>query len=52
MLLGWLALVSVNVSGYMPLAEQTWVALDPAWYPTSRPLPPIFAAWHGNQFPV
>ncbi|KUE78943.1 hypothetical protein ATO46_06435 [Aeromonas schubertii] len=52
MLLGWLALVSVNVSGYMPLAEQTWVSLDPAWYPTSRPLPQIFAAWHGNQFPV
>ncbi|MFR9720494.1 hypothetical protein ACL00X_14150 [Aeromonas diversa] len=52
MLLGWLALVSVNVSGYMPLAEQTWVALDPAWYPTSRPLPAIFAAWHGNQFPA
>lgn len=52
MLIWWLGLTAVNISGYMPLAEQTWVALDPAWYPLSRPLPELFVAWHGNQYPV
>lgn len=52
MLIWWLGLTTVNISGYMPLAEQTWVALDPAWYPLSHPLPELFVAWHGNQYPV
>jgi hypothetical protein len=41
----------VNISGYQPIAEQTWVQLNPEFYPVQRPVPPIFAAWRGNQFP-
>lgn len=52
MLAGWVLLTSVTISGYLPLAEQTWVALDPAWYPPGQPVPQVFVAWHGNQYPV
>lgn len=47
----WLGVALVNISGYQPIAEQTWVQLNPEYYPVQRPVPPIFAAWRGNQFP-
>ena len=47
----WLGMALVNISGYQPIAEQTWVQLNPEFYPVQRPVPPIFAAWRGNQFP-
>ncbi|MFQ2702318.1 hypothetical protein ACK3ZF_05290 [Aeromonas caviae] len=47
----WLGVALVNISGYQPIAEQTWVQLNPEFYPVLRPVPPIFAAWRGNQFP-
>ena len=47
----WLGVALVNISGYQPIAEQTWVQLNPEFYPVQRPVPPIFAAWRGNQFP-
>ena len=47
----WLGVALVNISGYQPIAEQTWVQLNPEYYPVHRAVPPIFAAWRGNQFP-
>ena len=47
----WLGVALVNISGYQPIAEQTWVQLNPEFYPVHRAVPPIFAAWRGNQFP-
>lgn len=47
----WLGVALVNISGYQPIAEQTWVQLNPEFYPLYRAVPPIFAAWRGNQFP-
>lgn len=47
----WLGVALVNISGYQPIAEQTWVQLNPEFYPVQRPVPSIFAAWRGNQFP-
>ncbi|MFQ2891951.1 hypothetical protein ACK3YL_00200 [Aeromonas caviae] len=47
----WLGVALVNISGYQPIAEQTWVQLNPEYYPVQRPVPSIFAAWRGNQFP-
>ncbi|MGL6429553.1 MULTISPECIES: hypothetical protein [Aeromonas] len=47
----WLGVALVNISGYQPIAEQTWVQLNPEYYPVQHPVPPIFAAWRGNQFP-
>ncbi|UBO75751.1 hypothetical protein [Aeromonas rivuli] len=47
----WLGMALVNISGYQPIAEQTWVSLNPEYYPLRQAPPPIFAAWHGNQYP-
>ncbi|MGY6037045.1 hypothetical protein [Aeromonas sp. AE23HZ002T15] len=47
----WLGAALVNISGYQPIAEQTWVQLNPEYYPAHRAVPPIFVAWRGNQFP-
>ncbi|MFM4803041.1 hypothetical protein [Aeromonas bivalvium] len=47
----WLGMALVNISGYQPIAEQTWVSLNPEYYPLRREPPAIFAAWHGNQYP-
>jgi hypothetical protein len=47
----WLGVALVNISGYQPIAEQTWVQLNPDYYPVHRAVPPIFVAWRGNQFP-
>ncbi|MGY3857858.1 hypothetical protein [Aeromonas intestinalis] len=47
----WLGAALVNISGYQPIAEQTWVQLNPDYYPAHRAVPPIFVAWRGNQFP-
>ncbi|MGY4107076.1 hypothetical protein [Aeromonas encheleia] len=47
----WLGVALVNISGYQPIAEQTWVQLNPEYYPLRRAVPPIFVAWRGNQFP-
>ena len=47
----WLGMALVNISGYQPIAEQTWVSLNPEYYPLRRDPPSIFAAWHGNQYP-
>lgn len=47
----WLGVALVNISGYQPIAEQTWVQLNPEFYPVHRAVPPIFVAWRGNQFP-
>ena len=47
----WLGVALVNISGYQPIAEQTWVQLNPEYYPVHRAVPPIFVAWRGNQFP-
>lgn len=47
----WLSVVQVVISGYQPIAEQTWVQLNPEYYPLSRTPPAIFVAWRGNQFP-
>ena len=47
----WLGVALVNISGYQPIAEQTWVQLNPEFYPLHSAVPPIFVAWRGNQFP-
>lgn len=47
----WLGVALVNISGYQPIAEQTWVQLNPEYYPVHSAVPPIFVAWRGNQFP-
>lgn len=47
----WLGVALVNISGYQPIAEQTWVQLNPEYYPVRSAVPPIFVAWRGNQFP-
>ncbi|MCH7373492.1 MULTISPECIES: hypothetical protein [Aeromonas] len=47
----WLGVALVNISGYQPIAEQTWVQLNPEYYPVHRAVPSIFVAWRGNQFP-
>ncbi|MGY3943685.1 hypothetical protein [Aeromonas tecta] len=47
----WLGVALVNISGYQPIAEQTWVQLNPDYYPVHSAVPPIFVAWRGNQFP-
>ncbi|MGL5039706.1 MAG: hypothetical protein ACRC6D_06250 [Aeromonas sp.] len=47
----WLSVAQVVISGYQPLAEQTWVQLNPAYYPLERTPPEMFVAWHGNQYP-
>lgn len=47
----WLGAALVNISGYQPIAEQTWVQLNPEYYPVHSAVPPIFVAWRGNQFP-
>ncbi|WP_421238449.1 hypothetical protein [Aeromonas enteropelogenes] len=47
----WLSVAQVVISGYQPIAEQTWVQLNPEYYPLGRTPPAMFVAWHGNQFP-
>ncbi|WP_429219110.1 hypothetical protein [Aeromonas veronii] len=47
----WLSVAQVVISGYQPIAEQTWVQLNPEYYPLARTPPVMFVAWHGNQFP-
>ncbi|PJG57535.1 hypothetical protein [Aeromonas cavernicola] len=47
----WLSAMQVVISGYQPLAEQTWVQLNPEYYPLARTPPSIFVAWRGNQYP-
>lgn len=47
----WLSVAMVNISGYQPIAEQTWVQLNPEYYPLHRTPPAMFVAWRGNQFP-
>ncbi|MGL6335557.1 hypothetical protein [Aeromonas jandaei] len=47
----WLSVAQVVISGYQPIAEQTWVQLNPEYYPLARTPPAMFVAWHGNQFP-
>ncbi|MGH1408167.1 MAG: hypothetical protein ACRAUW_01270 [Aeromonas sp.] len=47
----WLSVAQVVISGYQPIAEQTWVQLNPEYYPLVRTPPAMFAAWRGNQFP-
>ncbi|MGN5182747.1 hypothetical protein ACTG1J_12535 [Aeromonas veronii] len=47
----WLSVVQVVISGYQPIAEQTWVQLNPEYYPLARTPPAMFVAWRGNQFP-
>lgn len=51
MLAIWLSVTQVVISGYQPIAEQTWVQLNPEYYPMARTPPAMFAAWRGNQFP-
>ena len=46
----WLGMAMVNISGYQPIAEQTWVQLNPEYYPLQRTPPAMFVAWRGNQF--
>jgi len=48
----WLSVTQVVISGYQPIAEQTWVQLNPEYYPLSRTPPAMFVAWRGNQFPL
>ncbi|MFQ2273158.1 hypothetical protein [Aeromonas hydrophila] len=48
----WLGMAMVNISGYQPIAEQTWVQLNPEYYPLQRTPPVMFVAWRGNQFPT
>ncbi|WP_146062549.1 hypothetical protein [Aeromonas hydrophila] len=48
----WLGMAMVNISGYQPIAEQTWVQLNPEYYPLQRTPPAMFVAWRGNQFPT
>ncbi|HDZ8963257.1 TPA: hypothetical protein RUX96_000161 [Aeromonas dhakensis] len=48
----WLGMAMVNISGYQPIAEQTWVQLNPEYYPLHRTPPAMFVAWRGNQFPT
>jgi hypothetical protein len=47
----WLSMAQVVISGYQPIAEQTWVQLNPEYYPLARTPPAMFVAWRGNQFP-
>lgn len=47
----WLSVAQVVISGYQPIAEQTWVQLNPEYYPLHRAPPAMFVAWHGNQYP-
>lgn len=47
----WLSVAQVMISGYQPIAEQTWVQLNPEYYPLARTPPAMFVAWRGNQFP-
>lgn len=47
----WLSVAQVVISGYQPIAEQTWVQLNPEYYPLHRTPPAMFVAWHGNQYP-
>ncbi|MGL5327332.1 MAG: hypothetical protein ACRC91_21960 [Aeromonas sp.] len=47
----WLSVAQVMISGYQPIAEQTWVQLNPEYYPLGRTPPAMFVAWRGNQFP-
>ncbi|MGY3914006.1 hypothetical protein [Aeromonas australiensis] len=47
----WLSVAQVMISGYHPIAEQTWVQLNPEYYPLARTPPAMFVAWRGNQFP-
>ncbi|WP_421243623.1 hypothetical protein [Aeromonas sp. 601019] len=47
----WLSVAQVVISGYQPIAEQTWVQLNPEYYPLTRTPPAMFVAWRGNQFP-
>ncbi|WP_033136428.1 hypothetical protein [Aeromonas finlandensis] len=47
----WLSVAQVVISGYQPIAEQTWVQLNPEYYPLARTPPAMFVAWHGNQYP-
>ncbi|WP_429030686.1 hypothetical protein [Aeromonas veronii] len=47
----WLSVAQVVISGYQPIAEQTWVQLNPEYYPLARTPPAMFVAWRGNQFP-
>ncbi|PTT45197.1 hypothetical protein [Aeromonas sp. HMWF014] len=48
----WLSVAQVVISGYQPIAEQTWVQLNPEYYPLHRSPPAMFVAWRGNQFPL
>ncbi|HEH9427343.1 TPA: hypothetical protein SIA32_002571 [Aeromonas sobria] len=47
----WLGVAQVMISGYQPIAEHTWVQLNPEYYPLARTPPGMFVAWRGNQFP-
>ncbi|WP_042011388.1 hypothetical protein [Aeromonas fluvialis] len=47
----WLSVAQVVISGYQPIAEQTWVQLNSEYYPLVRTPPAMFVAWRGNQFP-
>ncbi|MFM5049667.1 hypothetical protein ACEUBW_09460 [Aeromonas veronii] len=47
----WLSVAQVVISGYQPIAEQTWVQLNLEYYPLARTPPAMFVAWRGNQFP-
>lgn len=47
----WLSVAQVVISGYQPIAEQTWVQLNPEYYPLHRSPPAMFVAWRSNQFP-
>ena len=47
----WLSVAQVMISGYQPIAEQTWVQLNPEYYPLGLTPPAMFVAWRGNQFP-
>jgi hypothetical protein len=47
----WLSVAQVVISGYQPIAEQTWVQLNPEYYPLARTPSAMFVAWHGNQYP-
>ncbi|MGL4716675.1 MAG: hypothetical protein ACRCWL_12360, partial [Aeromonas sp.] len=47
----WLSVAQVAISGYQPIAEHTWVQLNPDYYPLTRTPPAMFVAWRGNQFP-
>ncbi|TNH90409.1 hypothetical protein [Aeromonas sobria] len=47
----WLGVAQVMISGYQPIAEHTWVQLNPEYYPLARTPPAMFVAWRGNQFP-